>query len=410
MYPSSSEPAQPAVPLAARVLTLLFAVTAAAPFPGSGPVVFAVALLAVGYAALVGPLRRPSLALTGFIAWCAVTVAWSVAPGQTVRGVLITAATSLALCSLAARLPRLTVVRALATALQLLIGLGWVMYLALPAVGTEQEAYHSGAWTGLFAQRNNAAFVLALAALTFLFLALSPEAPGRGSSLAWTAVALITLTAAESGTGLAVTTVCALLMLAVTHARHWSRSAKGLALGVLGAAAAAVALNVAATVEFVTGLLGRDDTLTGRTVIWAAVEPYIAARPDVGYGWQALWTPDSVETRAMWATAHFDFPHAHNSYLDALAQTGIVGLVLLLLAVLGVLVTAGRALLRGEDGSLPAWPAVITICLLLYGISEQSFLGYFGLLLVVTAAVLARPTAVERTAAGEPAQGAVPVG
>ncbi|MGX5654032.1 O-antigen ligase family protein [Geodermatophilus nigrescens] len=394
---------RPAVPLAAHVLTLLYTVTAAAPFAGSGPVVFAVAVLALGYAALNGPLRRPPLAISAFLVWCAVTVAWSAAPGQTVRGVLVTVATTLSVCSLAAGLSRAQVLRSMARALQVLIVLGWAAYLAVPSIGTEQEAYHSGAWTGLFAQRNTAAFVLAVSTLLFLFLALVPGTGGRRTWLAWAGVALVTILAAESGTGLAVTVVSCALLLAVTMARRWSRAAKHSVLAGLGAVAAAVALNVAATVSLVTGLLGRDDTLTGRTVIWAAVEPFIAARPVLGYGWQALWTPDAIETRVMWATAHFPFPHAHNSYLDALAQTGAVGLVLLVAVFVTVLVRAAGPLLRDDDGAWPAWPAVVSVMLLLYGISEQSFLGYFGFLVVVTAAVVVRPAAREGAAGRDPA-------
>jgi exopolysaccharide production protein ExoQ len=274
-----------------------------------------------------------------------------------------------------------------------LIVLSWLLYLGAPAVGREQHAYHRGALTGVFVQRNAAAFVLAVAVLTFIFMAASPRFARRVSSGIWAVVALATLVATESGTGLAVTVVCALLMTGASRVNRWSRFARGSLLAVLVGAAAAALINAQGTVSLVTDLLGRESTLTGRTLIWAALEPYLRAHPWVGYGWGALWTDESLMTRVMWAEAKFQFPHAHNAYLDAMAQAGIVGLGLMMLVCAMVLKNAGAGILSGRDGLWPTWPAVVVVCLLLYAISEQSFMGYFGWLLIVLATVLVRAEA-----------------
>jgi O-antigen ligase len=373
-------------------MTVLLAVTAAAPFPGSGPVIFGLALLSFGYAVLTGPVTRPHVTVVAFFGWTALTFAWSVTPGETVRGVLVTVASTLAVCSLAAQLPRAQVYRALATALKILIALSWLLYLGAPAMGREQAAYHRGALIGVFVQRNTAAFVLAVAVLTFIFMAAAPCLHERRTANGlWAALALVTLVATESGTGLAVTVVCALLMAVASRVHRWSRFLKRSLLALLAGLAASAALNAQAVIGLVTDLLGRESTLTGRTLIWAAVEPYVRARPWAGYGWGALWTDESLMTRAMWVKAGFEFPHAHNAYLDALAQSGIVGLVLMMLVFAAVLWRAGAGLLSGQDGAWPTWPLVVLVCLLLYGISEQSFMGYFGWLVVVLATVLVRP-------------------
>jgi O-antigen ligase len=371
-------------------MTVLLAVTAAAPFAGSGPIVFGLALASFVYALLGGRLARPHWTILLFLAWCALTLGWSVVPGQTVRGLLVTAASTLAVSSLAARLSRAQVYRALAAAFKILILLSWLLYFAVPAVGTEQEAYHRGAFTGVFVQRNSAAFVLAVAVLTFIFIAASPNFPGRVRSAGWAVLALVTLVATESGTGLAVTVICAAMMIGARPIYRWSRLAKRSLLVLLAGVAGAVILNAQSAVGVVTELLGRESTLTGRTMIWAAVEPYIRARPWSGYGWGALWTQDSLMTRVMWSAAGFHFPHAHNAYLDALAQCGVIGLVLLMLVCAVVLVRAGAALLSGRDGVWPTWPLVVIVGLLLYGISEQSYMGYFGWLVVVMASVVVR--------------------
>jgi exopolysaccharide production protein ExoQ len=379
------------LPLAGRVLTVLLAVTAAAPFPGSGPVVFGLALLSFGYAVLSWSLSRPHGTIVALLMWCALTVAWSVTPGQTVRGVLVTVASTLGVCSLAAQLSRAQVYRTLSAAMKILLVLSWLLYLAAPSLGREQADYHRGALTGVFVQRNAAAFVLAVAVLTFLFMAASPHFSGRLSKGVWAALALVTLVATESGTGLAVTGVCALLMVGVRRIHRWSRGAKQWLLVLVAGGAGALAVNAQTVVSVVTELLGRDATLTGRTMIWAVVEPYIRTRPWTGYGWGALWTKDSLMTRVMWSRAGFQFPHAHNAYLDVLVQCGIVGLVLIMLTCAAVLVKALVGVISGRDGVWPTWPMVTIICLLLYAISEQSYMGYFGWLVVVLASVLVRP-------------------
>lgn len=396
--PASAGPA-PAAPLAARVLTVLVAVTGAAPFTMSGPVIFALSSAALFYAALSGPVRMPHRTIVAFVLWSAVTVTWSVVPAQSVNGVLILAVSTLALWGLVQQLPREQVYLALAAAVKLLLVGSLLVYLALPAVGREQTADHYGALRGLFVQRNVAAFVLAAGLLLFVYLAMSPSFRPRGRWAAWALFTLVMLLATESSTGLAVGVVSCAALVFLMRLHRWKRSVRQL-LAVLLAGVTTVA--VAGTLQdlaWVSRLLGRDDTLTGRTFIWSLVRPYIEAEPWTGYGWAALWTPESAMTRAMWSVAKFPFPHAHNAYLDAVAQVGAVGLTLLLLVCSTVVLVAGRRIVSGADGAWPVWPFVVTFFLLLYGISENSFLSYFGWnLLVIALALLvaSRPVAGHR--------------
>jgi O-antigen ligase len=69
-----------------------------------------------------------------------------------------------------------------------------------------------------------------------------------------------------------------------------------------------------------TSFLGRDNTLTGRTEVWAAVLPAIDRRPLLGYGFGSFWTDARRD--------QYDIPTAHNGYLDVMLELGQVGLVL----------------------------------------------------------------------------------
>jgi exopolysaccharide production protein ExoQ len=69
-----------------------------------------------------------------------------------------------------------------------------------------------------------------------------------------------------------------------------------------------------------TSSLGRDETLTGRTEVWAALVPVVKRQPLFGAGFASFWTTQRRE--------FYDIPHAHNGYLDTLLELGSVGLAL----------------------------------------------------------------------------------
>jgi exopolysaccharide production protein ExoQ len=72
-------------------------------------------------------------------------------------------------------------------------------------------------------------------------------------------------------------------------------------------------------------LIGKDPTLTGRTVIWTYVLPYIYQRPFLGWGYAAFW---SIENPAAWEIANainWYSPEAHNGILEILLSGGLVG-------------------------------------------------------------------------------------
>jgi O-antigen ligase len=75
------------------------------------------------------------------------------------------------------------------------------------------------------------------------------------------------------------------------------------------------------TVGGFTSPLGRDDTLTGRTDIWAGLLPIVMRQPILGCGFGGFWT---TETRKI-----HNIDEAHNGYLDGLLELGFVGLLLL---------------------------------------------------------------------------------
>jgi O-antigen ligase len=71
-------------------------------------------------------------------------------------------------------------------------------------------------------------------------------------------------------------------------------------------------------------IFGRSGTLTGRTDLWRAVWAAIREKPLIGHGY-GFWEQASVTRSNIWLAANWQAPHAHNTWLEALLQIGLIG-------------------------------------------------------------------------------------
>jgi exopolysaccharide production protein ExoQ len=148
--------------------------------------------------------------------------------------------------------------------------------------------------------------------------------------------------------------------------------------------------------------VGKDQTLTGRSQIWAIAEQSIGRHPILGYGFDSFWESKRggmlFDDELGWAV-----PHSHNGYIEVLLGLGWCGMALVTLAVVR---TARDALGYGwqlRDISA-MWPLMFLAILLLHAISEADLVARHGLsymILVVVSTQLAlradSATAVRRT-------------
>lgn len=74
-------------------------------------------------------------------------------------------------------------------------------------------------------------------------------------------------------------------------------------------------------------IAGRSSDLTGRTELWHAVWAAIRESPLIGHGY-GFWDQPSVARSNIWLAANWEAPHAHNNWLDAALQLGLVGVVI----------------------------------------------------------------------------------
>lgn len=115
--------------------------------------------------------------------------------------------------------------------------------------------------------------------------------------------------------------------------------------------------------------LGREETLTGRTDIWAFLTPLAMHKPLLGYGYGGFWTEAIREKTSS---------HAHNGYLDIVLNTGFVGLFLWSMFLIASCWAASNKMRHDFKWGI-VWFCLILIDVI-HNIAESSSISLSGLL------------------------------
>jgi exopolysaccharide production protein ExoQ len=163
--------------------------------------------------------------------------------------------------------------------------------------------------------------------------------------------------------------------------------------------AGTVGLWLAANLDLVLNVLGKDATLTGRTDLWAAVLQQIERYPVLGHGYSAFWLGWSGPSAAVLTAVQWEVPHAHNGFLDLLLDLGGVGL-LLFAAGFGVAAVRSVATLRATRTAEGIWPLAFLTFMLFYNLTESAILQQNSVFWVLFVATVVSPMLQAEPAAG----------
>ncbi|MCH8560121.1 O-antigen ligase family protein [Nesterenkonia sp. LB17] len=123
--------------------------------------------------------------------------------------------------------------------------------------------------------------------------------------------------------------------------------------------------------------IGRDPTLTGRTVLWEWGYRAIAERPVTGWGFTGYFHSPEGEVPSLYVPQFDDYAiaHFHNSYIQTGVDLGLLGLLLLIL-VLGC--TTGWAYLyaRSTDTRTGVGLLMVMVIFLIASPTEFLFINY----------------------------------
>ena len=114
-----------------------------------------------------------------------------------------------------------------------------------------------------------------------------------------------------------------------------------------------------------------DPTFDGRNVIWQFALSHVAAHPLFGFGYESFWRmPDLVDEWNYLESWGYRASDAHNAYLNLAVTTGLVGLALSLVWVIGqAFVDFRRAMARGADRAL----SILFLQIWMFGLCLSSF-------------------------------------
>jgi O-antigen ligase len=144
-------------------------------------------------------------------------------------------------------------------------------------------------------------------------------------------------------------------------------------------------------VAFLTGLVGRNETLTDRTEIWQKVIE-MAGDPIVGVGYRSFWLGDRLER--LWSDYSWHPTEAHNGYLEIYLDLGVIGVILLT----GILISSLRAniTLVRSDLELGPLKLAMLVSIIIYNIAESAFRPDFLMYFVFTLVVIQFPRPVQK--------------
>jgi exopolysaccharide production protein ExoQ len=176
---------------------------------------------------------------------------------------------------------------------------------------------------------------------------------------------------AESATAMACLAFgTAMLVLSrATVFRRWPALLMAPIPAALGLATLMSSLNIDLA-AVIAPLLGRDPTLTDRTLIWNLVRG-LQTSPILGAGYESFWMGSRLET--IWQSSVGMINHAHNGYLQVYLNLGVIGVVLLT----GVLLHMYRQISHQLKALTPigSFACALWSVLLVYNITESAFLG-----------------------------------
>jgi len=204
-----------------------------------------------------------------------------------------------------------------------------LMVVVFPQYGLQMRNLEAfGAWQGIFGQKNLLGLELLILLLPAFFVELKGiHAKRLRVAYIVTLLALILMSHSVGAWVASFLCVSFVALLKVTT-RMPKRDAM-LVVIVIGGAAITGGLAVLVNYDAMMYALGKDPTITGRTVLWSGLIHLALQRPLLGYGYVAFWHGLNGPTRYLALQMNWlGLAGAENGVLETGLELGIVGVLL----------------------------------------------------------------------------------
>jgi exopolysaccharide production protein ExoQ len=226
-------------------------------------------------------------------------------------------------------------------------------------------------FSGIFTQKNVLGQVMAGGVLASLHSVRIRER-GRTRYIGIIALCSVVGFLSRSSTALvAIATILCLDLLGRLYLKGGSRRAIGIFLFV-GCVLALIFF--ATNEELIYEFLGKDPTLTGRTLIWPYVIDAIGEKPLFGWGFAAFWVPGNPAALQIAKAVNWTAPNAHNGLLEFLLEVGGVGTSLFVFLWMRNFLMALKCT-NGPAQQFGLTSVLLLVTILVVGISEEVLLA-----------------------------------
>ena len=259
-----------------------------------------------------------------------------------------------------------------------------IMSLALVFLspGRGRMDWGGGAWSGVFQDKNNLGTAMVLAIITLSVTLFSGSKRRIVARMFTLAVCLVLLAGAHSATATAAGIMALLVGLGSWVWRSPRFGPSGRFIMAVGGTFLVLGLFLFGfQQDALLSVLGRSDTLTGRTDFWPYLQQAIHDRPILGYGYNAFFQSASGDDYLSYYVVQaggWTPYHAHDSFLQVGLDAGYAGLACLAALLLAAL-SGGLRYLRSERGVIAAWPLMIVL-FTIFGSYTETYIGNYNTL------------------------------
>jgi exopolysaccharide production protein ExoQ len=247
----------------------------------------------------------------------------------------------------------------------------------------------NGAFMGVFTQKNVLGSMMTLLIFTSACLFLSRWRPFL--TLGTAAAAAVVLVISKSGTGLITTVLTLLPIVLAFFLRRGGRTlafGTGLILLAAGAACAIVAFLEIDVIGLVLSSVGKDSTLTGRTILWSFGMDAFETHPWLGFGYKGYWESTQSTVFYLRYVIGQNLWFFHNNFIEVAVAFGVMGPILLIAGIAQAFSRSLRVFVRDHQ-YLSLWYVLFVICVMLDAMVEYPLFLNHGLYQFLFVAVLA---------------------
>ena len=244
----------------------------------------------------------------------------------------------------------------------------------IPSIGQHSftDSAYPGAWKGIFSHKNGLGVNLTITCVLSGIKLIYENRKKNTANLFIYLIICVEIVFSKSLSSLLFSQI--ILGIIWMYGRfEWRGKVSALIVYCLGLTSVGVGVVINAIWAPLMTSLGRDPTLSARTLIWDYIlQEHVARQPLLGYGRGSLWNDPNFYAGLHRASHHLPTT-AHNGYVDLLLDLGYVGLLFFIISLLPLLLRTLKLAYKTSNKE-DVMPFAIVIIILISNYTESVLL------------------------------------